>query len=282
MTEVSRLNLSEEFTPDLADEPPARSDQKKPVREGLPPTYRMRADAHYVDQLTTGRGERQTHDAAGRTDRLLAQLAENLATIESAAELLGGERASVGRRVNLDLIRAEASRASWMIRAYALAQGAHAPQIRRRPLGFLLSQVRARVAAECRLAGVLLAVHASEWEATVAVDEAIVVTGLAGAVHALLGLFEPGEAATIKIRAVATGGQLRSVDVSQDEVLIQSNALRRFFDAAWADRPGGWVAALGAAAARAAAQQHGGDALVIVNDSGGTTLHLSFDRAMRQ
>src|SRR5262252_9883178 len=35
--------------------PPARENRKPLVREGLPPSYRMRADAHYVDQLDAPR-----------------------------------------------------------------------------------------------------------------------------------------------------------------------------------------------------------------------------------
>ena len=80
--------------------------QKKPEREGLPPTYRMRADAHYVEQLSTRRmegdgpraGQRRSEagesDAAAeprerrdgrdrRAERVFTQLCEDLATIES-------------------------------------------------------------------------------------------------------------------------------------------------------------------------------------------------------
>src|SRR5439155_5895719 len=51
----SHSNLPDEFPPELADAPAVRGDQRKPAREGLPPGYRMRADAHYVDQLLTRR-----------------------------------------------------------------------------------------------------------------------------------------------------------------------------------------------------------------------------------
>ena len=50
--------IPEEFTEDL-ETGAAGSRLKKPVREGLPSGYRMRADAHYVDQLSSRRAERQ-------------------------------------------------------------------------------------------------------------------------------------------------------------------------------------------------------------------------------
>jgi signal transduction histidine kinase len=44
----------EEHLEDLIPEPPATGRRATPVREGLPPSYRMRADAHYVDWLAAG------------------------------------------------------------------------------------------------------------------------------------------------------------------------------------------------------------------------------------
>jgi len=42
---------------EFADVVSARFDARKGEREGLPPGYRMRADAHYVDQLSARSGE---------------------------------------------------------------------------------------------------------------------------------------------------------------------------------------------------------------------------------
>src|SRR6185436_2725552 len=100
---------------------------KKPDREGLPPGYRMRADAHYVEHLTARRGDKAVPDAAARfpselpdrqeardrTERLFTQLSEDIATIESAIAALAGDASRMARRVNADLIKSEVWRAGW-------------------------------------------------------------------------------------------------------------------------------------------------------------------------
>jgi hypothetical protein len=66
--------------------------------------------------------------------------------------------------------------------------------------------------------------------------------------------------------------------VTQDEVLVTPSEGGRFFDASWTDRPGGWIAGLGASVARAAAQQHGGDAVFLADEQHGSTVRLQFSR----
>jgi hypothetical protein len=54
----ARAHGSERRADDLAGLLPARFEPEKPSdREGLPPGYRMRADAHYVDQLSSRSGD---------------------------------------------------------------------------------------------------------------------------------------------------------------------------------------------------------------------------------
>ena len=64
-----------EGSPDFESLQPAAS-EKKPEREGRPSGYQMRADAHYVDQLTSRRGERAYTDRAAKV--LAALLPDNL------------------------------------------------------------------------------------------------------------------------------------------------------------------------------------------------------------
>src|SRR4029450_745603 len=129
--------------------------RKPSEREGLPANYKMRADAHYVEQLTSRRGERAERAervlsdtprppkkiealAPGppppeprerrdprepRTDRLFVQMTEDLATIESSAALLAADTSPVARRVSLDLVRSHAWRAAFLVRAHAILEG---------------------------------------------------------------------------------------------------------------------------------------------------------------
>lgn len=284
---VSASPHIEQFTHDDAGGLPPVS-HRKPEREGLPAGYRMRADAHYVDQLSTRRAERTTaeavrasddrHEARERTDKLFAHLAEDLTTIELAVGALAGEGSRMSRRVNADLAKSQLWRASWSLRAYAIVDGAQRQQTRPRPLGFLLGHVRSGWAAECRLADVALQVNASDWNAVVAVDEQNLMTGLSGAIVATLGLLGQAEGAILTVSAVTAGGELKSIDVVQDEVLVAPSLSGRFFDASWTDRPGGWMAGLGASVARAVAQQHGGDAVFLADERHGSIVRLQFSR----
>jgi hypothetical protein len=285
----------EDFPPPPELESPAPAD-RKPEREGLPPGYRMRADSHYVDQLTSR--ERRTSEAPSavddglrsetidrlearmrRSERVMAQISEGIATIESATALLSTPASSLARRTSLDLIRAEAWRASWLMRANALVDGGPRGRVRLRPVGALLASVRDAFAAECRLAGVDLEVDVSDWNTMVATDEVALATGLGGAVVALLGLIGETGGGVIRLGAVTLAGELRTLDVAQDSMPVPPDVAGSFFDASWTDRPGGWSAALGAAAARAAARLHGGDAVFLTDDRSGCTVRFRFGRA---
>jgi hypothetical protein len=289
VTVRTRSLRGEEFEGEPDEVPAAPPSSKKgekgekAEREGLPPGYRMRADAHYVDNLSSRRGDRGTidprpGDMGDRSERLLAQIAEDLATIESAAQALAGDGGRLARRVSVDLIKSQAWRAAWALRAHGLIGGRNRLHVRPRPLGFLLGQIRSGWAAECRLCGLTMHVNASDWNAVVSVDEPSLVAGVSGAIVATLGLIGQTDSATLTLSAVATGGALRSVDLTQDEVFVTPGEGGRFFDPSWADRPGGWTAGFGAAAARAAAQQHGGDAVFLTGEEHGSTVRMQFSR----
>lgn len=272
--------IPEEFDGDL-EGAAGGARAKKPAREGLPAGYRMRADAHYVDQLSSRRADRvadgDRRDARERrADRAFAQLTEDVSSIASAAAVLAGDVSPMTRRANVDVIVAQAWRASWLLRAMAILDHSHRGHARPRPLGFILTEVCERLAAESRLSAFALTVHASDWNAPVAVDEPALVTGLTGAVFATLGLAGRADGMTIRLGASASGGELRSVDVVQEDVMVAPSIASRFFDPLWAERPGGWIAGLGASAARAVAQHHGGSAVFLAGERRGTTLRLNF------
>jgi nitrogen-specific signal transduction histidine kinase len=58
--------------------------------------------------------------------------------------------------------------------------------------------------------------------------------------------------------------------------MVGPSIASRFFDPLWSERPGGWVAGLGASAARAVAQQQGGSAVFLAGERRGTTIRLTF------
>jgi hypothetical protein len=265
----------------------------------------MRADAHYVEQLVSRRNDRS--DRGDRSDRMnegtrtvaaeiephdsdptdrervraqiLVKLTEGLGAIASASSLLAGDASPLARRANLDVIRAESWRASWLVAAQGVLDGSAKASIRSRPIGPILERVRQGFGPECRLGGATLAISASDWSASVAVDEAAVVAAITGAVIATFGILGRSEGAAIGVAAEVVSGELRTVEVSQEEVVVPSSATLRFFDPVGSERPGGWTAGIGAATARAVAQQHGGSAVLLISDRRGTIIRLTFARA---
>lgn len=265
----------------------------RPEREGLPSGFRMRADAHYVEQLTSrreqadrpeaprhqsGQADMTPSDSNGerdrRSDRVMNQVSEELATIASATTL-AADPSPLARRLGLELVRAQVWRASWLLKASAIVDGRHRGSVQPMPIGAVAEQLRQGLAPECRLAGVTLHVQAPESNTVVALDAPLVTAGMTGAVIATLGLMGEAGGATIRVVLEAAGHDLRAVEVTQDLVSVPAAAAARFFDATWTDRPGGWTAAMGALSARGAAQHLGGHAVFVPGDRRGSTIRMS-------
>jgi hypothetical protein len=258
---------------------------KTAEREGLPPSYSMRADAHYVDQLSSRIPDAPPRaPAAGAPQRvkdaeIANQMLAAIATIQSAATLASDDGSPLVRRVALDLIRASAWRASWQMRAAGVLDQTHRWQFRPRLVGAILSRVRDGFAADGRLRGVEVAMHVADWNAAADLDEEALVAAVSGAVVAIAGLMEGVESPQVHVNARAVSESDLILEVTQDAVAIDPADGDRFFDAMRPDRIGGRLAALGAAVARAVAQRHAGDAAFVV-DARGCTVRLTLRRSL--
>jgi len=261
--------------PDLARTPARRPDRPDVVTADKGDRTDRPADRAFESLVQAS--EPHPIDGPGLRS-LFDQLIEDLATIESATGLLSGASSAMARRTSLDLIKAHAWRASWLVRAHAVLESSEVLPTRPRELGQFLNQVREGLAAECRLSGVALQIHPSDWNALVAVDESAVVTGLTGAVLATLGLVQGAQANAIRVNAVALAGELHTLEITQDDVTVPPHVSQRFFDASWHDHPGGWTAGLGASVAKAVALRHGGDAGFLVGARRGSTLRMRLTR----
>jgi len=253
----------------------------------------MRADAHYVEQLGTrreqadrpetsrhqaGQADMTPSDSHGerdrRSDRVMNQVSEELATIASATTL-AADASPLARRLGLELVRAQVWRASWLLKASAIVDGRYRGGVQPTSIGAVAEQLRQGLTPECRLAGVTLQVQASDANAVTTLDAALVTAGMTGAVVATLGLMGETSGATIRVVLEAAGSDLRAIEVTQDLVSVPAAAGARFFDAAWTDRPGGWTAAMGALTVRSTAQHLGGSAVFVPGDRRGSTVRMT-------
>jgi hypothetical protein len=255
----------------------------------------MRADAHYVDQLTSRRGERvysdqprgaTTFDAEAtepaardrrdvrerRSDRVLAQIADELAAIE-AASALWRSQSQGQRRLAGDLLQVHTGRAAWLSAANTMLDGSARASMTTKPLGAMLMQIRETLATECRMAGIALHLDVDNWNARGAVHEQEFKLGVTGAIRALLAALPDVESGAIRVSATVADDALQVIEVSQDLVQIPGGT-GRFFDLSWTDRPGGWLSAFAASVARAFVQRDGGSAVFVPGDRRGATIRL--------
>lgn len=368
---------------DVADVIPSRAERRKPAdrveREGLPPGYRMRADAHYVDQLSARSHDVPMRlvptedidapDAAEHLDsaklqplvqsiaehgllqpllvrrdggryRLIAghnrlvaaraagvprvpclvhaadetqaealfrasqvqvatanvpapspaaarqvdadvnaHISEALATIRTSGALLSGDASAMARRIALDLVQAEAWRASWQLRAAAILRNTHRWNFRSTILSSVLGRVRDGFAAERRLRGIDLKLDVVDWNVAAHLDEEAVVCGVSGAIVASAGVLAGLDDPQVMLAVRRADGKALTVEITQDAVVLDASVVDRFFDPTWSDHPGGRAAVIGAAAARAVAERHGGDASLSVGLGAGSTVRLTLGRA---
>ena len=253
-------------------------DAERPDREGLPSRYRMRADSHYVEQLlggesekeesdvqTTSRRSREPYDDAHvrppqeRQERVLVQIARDLAEVESATELLEGSMSALARRVSLDLIKARTWQASWLLRANAVLEETHRGRARRQPLQPVLSVVEDKLTAECRLAGVRLEVERLAGVAEIEADAEALIAGIAGAVIWTLGLIGDAEGAVIRVTGETDQNGSARIEVVQPDADLPGGGQR-------AGSPEAWTSELGASVAKAVAKLHDGEAAFLVAD----------------
>ena len=233
-----------------------------------------------AEQLRVEGGPQVVPTAAVDTVRagLITHVSEAIATIESAAAMLAGRGTPLGQQVALGLVRAEAWRADWQLRAAAILDGSHGWQFRRSALGPVVVRACERFAAASRLNGIDLALDVSDWSASAVVDEEAVICAVAGAVIATAGLTEGGASRSLSVAVGGSKDDRLTVTVAEDGVTPPAGIDWRFFDVKWSERPGGWLAAVAAVTVKAVAERHNGQAVLLDRNGRGTALQFTFSQ----
>jgi hypothetical protein len=240
-------------------------------REGLPSGYRMRADRHYVDELTSEDRRRQPpvmappqpvdserSGGSARSADLFRSLLEEFTAIESARRLLADTGTAIARRAALDLIEVHTARAAWLIKATRFVESEAPQPDRRQALGPLIDNLVEQFAPEGRLRGVTLRARVDDRAYSTRFDAHALSIGLTGAVVALLPFVDVDEEPALHIDASRSTGSL-TVHVVHRSTKLDPTSGERLFDGTWTVRPGGWPAALGMLALKRAVEHHGGN-----------------------
>lgn len=282
---------SDEFEPEDPPSTPAR-----PVREGLPTTYRMRAEPHYVEALARPRPEKAALPAPAAAeprgearvkpglDRVFGTASDSVAralgSIQASLADLNGEGRSLRERTLLELARAEAVRAAWLADALAVLQREPLPGLDQVNLGAVVSRVAELLGPEQRITGQGLAVGRAERPITVFGDERLLIVAVGGMVQGLAACVGGPGLARVALRvSPLRDGATRAVEVSQSAVRMPAVMLARLFEAEWPEHPAGATGAVFLAAARRIAALQGGSLEARPVETGGCRLVLTLPAA---
>lgn len=261
------------------------------VREGLPPSYRMRAERHYVEALvdrTAAAAPRSsepvTSDAPRTAAGTTAAVAAAAASLAAAFESIQAALCDVpmqGRplrdRVAIELARAEATRGRWLADAARVLHAEPLPALDEVDLVALLAVVLDAFGPENRLGGGAATLVVPAGTCRVFGDERLLTTALGAMLAGVRAIIEDrGDARKM---GVALGPRVdvaaRTIEMRQSAVRLPASAYGRFFDSEWTEHPAGARGAILLAAAHKIALAHGGSLVVTALDGGGCRLLLS-------
>lgn len=284
------------------------------LREGLPSSYRMRHEPHYVEALVAHSAPARTVPAAAVMEAAspepppppsdvpagaappasgappvlsaslaaaAASLAEAFAAIETALRDVPTQGRPLRDRVSIELARAEATRGRWLADATAVLQSDPMPALDEVDLVGTLRAVIAALGPESRLSGGAAAIPVPAGTCKVFGDERLLTTAVGASLAAMRAVIEDrGDARKLSVViSPRREGAMRTVQISQWAVRLPVVAHERFFDVDWRDHPAGVSGALLLAAARRIAVAHGGGLELVPINGGGCCLMLSVPAA---
>ena len=281
---------------DRRDLPAARTS----MREGLPPSYRMRHEPHYVDALVAWSvpaapvaavapppvtiapaPAAEAVESPGALAEAAAVLADAFDAIQAALRDLSTRGRPLRDRVAIELARAEATRGRWLADAAVVMQREPMPALDEVDLVRVLRAVVEANGPESRLSGGAAALPVPAGACPVFGDERLLTTAVGASLAAMRAMIEDrGDARKMAVTlSPRQEPATRTLEIAQSAVRVPVSAYARFFDAGWQEHPAGATGALMLAAARRIAVAHGGALEIDAIDGGGCRLRLSVPAA---
>ena len=210
------------------DEQSSEPSNPAPVREGLPRTFRMRADKHYVEMLDTPprsggkespapapapappavREEEAVDAAALAAVQAGRDLAQSLAALLASTNLLSDRGPALASTVAANLIRAEAWKATCLLRVARFLRGELPPAPKPIRAQAIVDQLLKSIEPERRLRGVSIESRISVGDRTLSVDEELFVAALSGLLMTTIGLTEEPSSFTVMVLAETKGSDV--------------------------------------------------------------------------
>ena len=237
LSNPSSIRIEDLLASDAADAPSTET----PVREGLPRSFRMRADKHYVEMLdgppqrpAATEASSSAHAAGTRApeasdpavDVAAAQagrdLAQSLAALRACTNLLSDRGPALASSVAANLIRAEAWRATCLLQASRFLRGEITAAPKPASAQAVVDQVLKSIEPERRLRGVSIEERIAIGESRIVVDEELIVGALSGLLLATIALQDDQSELVVTLRAEAQGGEV-VFSVTQGQVRAPAN-----------------------------------------------------------
>jgi hypothetical protein len=198
-----------------------------PVREGLPRSFRMRADKHYVEMLDTPQpaavnespvapapmaeapqAARDVRDdeASAAAVRAGIDLAQSLSALRASSSLLN-DRGGLAATVAGNLIRAEAWRSTCLLQASRFLRGEISPSSRSVQARAVLEQALDAIEAERRLRALVIDRDMNLGDRRIATDEQLLVIALSGLLMTMIARTET-PAAVVTVSAEQRGNDV--------------------------------------------------------------------------
>jgi hypothetical protein len=267
---ASAAPTSESIVDEILEQSRLVSSDARTVRQGLPSSYRMRHDAHYVDELENR--SHRAHHAAGSpaassavlsfpssvpVTAALGDLTEELEGLVSCFNLVPRGARRLRERVSLRLADVTARRGLRHALNLRVLLDEPYPDLGDLSVGALLDETAESLQEELRVTETTLRIDAPE-SIGLQGDRRLLGMALQSCAGALIAMIEAsGRRGTLRISATAADRAVR-IDLHQDAYRVSVEQTARFADLDWSDRPGGIAAGIALAAASRISKVHGG------------------------
>jgi hypothetical protein len=284
MSDPRDESFVDEYVESQSTAAPSTIEKPRPARQGLPSGFRMRHDAHYVDELESRR--RQSDIGAPAlafptsvpVTFALRDMSQELEGVASCFNLIPAKGRPLRERMGLSLARVSVER---NLRAFqALRILLEDPPAEPRPLSLnaLVEHTVQGFSEELRLTASSVSCDLSESPIRLNADARMLSLALQACVGALVLFVEAANVeGGIHITTRLTEASA-VVEMRQDTYRLSSDQFSRLADLEWSDRPGGIPAGTALAAAARIAQAHGGTLDARRTDAGGCVLIMSVGR----
>lgn len=273
---------------DGADESEEQTD-RRPAREGLPRSFRMRHDAHYVDELLAPRpSPAVTAPAPASAVTALALIAGRFESLVAHTGVMGAQTACTP--LIAQSVEVEFARLSRVARAAVIANDGDALFRRSVSAGEIADAAALAIAPVERLGAIGCDITVEHRSFTLEADPALIVHGIVATVDAIVELLQvqprrPGDARQPAGRVVITVQSMKVrpaliVDVDCPALAINARQADHFFENR--DEEYGTAPAAGILLAAAAhvARSHGGRSDVKRGVSGGVAIKFVYPQPL--